>query len=167
MMSGAYVLTDTIDKAFDSIFVDSLRRHGRRRHRQGPWLQLRGRVGTSSADPGGDARERFAAVDGVEIATRLGSGLPDEAAAPATGRRSTPAGRRRSAFGIETEPEYDRFNPLNLVEGRWPAGGDEVAVDEGVADDEDSRSSETGSASRRVGPAQEFAIVGHRQVRSI
>ena len=42
MMSGAYVLTDTIDKAFDAIFVESYAEHGRGRHRQGLRHQLRG-----------------------------------------------------------------------------------------------------------------------------
>ena len=41
------------------------------------------------------------------------------------------------AFGIDTAPEYERFNPLNLVEGRWPRGDGEVVVDAGVAEDED------------------------------
>ena len=55
------------------------------------------------------------------------------------------------AFGIETAPEYDRFNPLNLVEGRWPSGSEEVAIDEGSPTTRTSPSA-TGSASRPSAP---------------
>ena len=65
-------------------------------------------------------------------------------------------------FGIETAPEYDRFNPLNLVEGRWPSGDGEVAVDEGVADGESLELGERIGVAA-VGPAQQFEIVGIAQ----
>ena len=63
------------------------------------------------------------------------------------------------AFGIDTAPEYERFNPLNLVDGRWPSGSEEVAIDEGVADDESlAVGDRIGVAA--VGPAREYEVVG-------
>ena len=63
------------------------------------------------------------------------------------------------AFGIDTAPEYERFNPLNLVDGRWPSGSEELAIDEGVADDEKlAIGDRIGVAA--LGPAREYEIVG-------
>ena len=39
-------------------------------------------------------------------------------------------------FGIDTSPALARFNPLNLLEGRWPAADDEVVIDAGTADEQ-------------------------------
>ena len=134
MMSGAYVLTDTIDKAFDTIFVESY-------------------AGTDAVVTGKDAGISF------EGESAQAPPIPEETleqVRPSTASRSPPArvldfqtkllrpdgdaidtgGAPAFAFGIETGPEYDRFNPLNLVEGRWPSGDGEVVVDEGVAEEE-------------------------------
>ena len=63
------------------------------------------------------------------------------------------------AFGIDTAEEYERFNPLNLVEGRWPSGAGEVVIDEGSASDEKLALGDSIGVAA-VGPAQEFEIVG-------
>ena len=89
------------------------------------------------------------AVEGVEVATGSVTDFRTKLLRP-DGEAIDTAGSPAFAFGIDTAPEYERFNPLNLVEGRWPSGGGEVAVDEGVADDEDL-SSGTGSGSPRSG----------------
>ena len=63
------------------------------------------------------------------------------------------------AFGIDTSSEYDRFNPLSLVEGRWPTDDGEVAVDEGTADDEKLNVGDRVGVAA-IGPAEQFEIVG-------
>ena len=62
-------------------------------------------------------------------------------------------------FGIDTAPEYSRFNPLNLLEGRWPEGDGEVVVDAGTADREDFVVGETIEIST-LQPKQDFEVVG-------
>ena len=163
MMSGAYVLTDTIDKAFDAIFVDSYAGTDAVVTGQGCRLQLRGRVGRRLRRSRRRRSSAFAAVDGVEVATGSVQDFQTKLLRP-DGEAIDTGGAPSFAFGIETAPEYDRFNPLNLVEGRWPSGGGEVAVDEGVADDEDLKLGDRIGVAA-LGPAQEFEIVGHRQVR--
>jgi putative ABC transport system permease protein len=147
MMSGAYVLTDTIDKAFDAIFVDSY-------------------AGTDAVVTGKDAGFSFEGESAEtppipeETLERVGSvkDFQTKLLRP-DGEEIDTGGAPSFAFGIETAPEYDRFNPLNLVEGSWPRGEGEVAVDEGVADDEDLKlGDQIGVAA--LGPAQEFEIVG-------
>ena len=157
MMSGAYVLTDTIDKAFETIFVSSY---------AGTDTVVTGKdagfgfEGESTEPPPipAETLERVRAVDGVEVATGSVTDFQTKLLRP-DGEAVDTGGAPAFAFGIETAAEYDRFNPLNLVEGRWPSGAGEVAVDEGVADEEDLKVGDhIGVAA--LGPAQQFEIVG-------
>jgi putative ABC transport system permease protein len=157
MMSGAYVLTDTIDKAFDSIFVDSYAGTDAVVTGKDPGFGFEG----ESAPPPPIPEETLAQVreiEGVEVATGAVQDFQTKLLRP-DGEPIDTGGAPSFAFGIETEPEYDRFNPLNLVEGRWPEGGSEVAIDEGVAGDEDLELGDRIGVAA-LGPAQEFEIVG-------
>ena len=102
MMSGAYVLTDTIDKAFDTIFVESYAgtdavvtgksatsasRASRRRRRRSPRRRSSG-CAASTASRSRPARSR--------TSRRSSCGR--------TARRSTPAARRRSPSGSTPPP---------------------------------------------------------------
>ena len=135
-----------------------VRGHRRRRDRQGSRLQLRGRVGRGSPDSRGHARSRPCGRrrrgrDG------LGAGLPDEDCCGRTGRRSTPAARRRSRSASRPSRSTTASTRSTCVEGRWPNGGGEVAIDEGVADDEGLKLGDRIGVAA-LGPAQEFKIVG-------
>ena len=97
-------------------------------------------------------------VEGVEVATGAVQDFQTKLLT-ADGEEIDTGGAPSLAFGLDTAPAYDRFNPLNLVEGRWAAGSDEVVVDEGVADDEDlSLGDRVGVAA--LGPARRYRIVG-------
>jgi putative ABC transport system permease protein len=157
MMSGAYVLTDTIDKAFDAIFVDSYAGTDAVVTGKDAGFSFEGESAETPPIPE-ETLERVRVVDGVEVAAGSVQDFQTKLLRP-DGEAIDTGGAPSFAFGIETAPEYDRFNPLNLVEGRWPSGGGEVAVDEGVADDEDlALGDRIGVAA--LGPAQEFEIVG-------
>jgi putative ABC transport system permease protein len=157
MMSGAYVLTDTIDKGFDAIFVDSYAGTDAVVTAKDAGISFEGESAEVPPIPE-DTLERVRAVDGVELAA--GSVQDDQAKVlGSNGKPIDTGGAPSFAFGIETSPEYARFNPLNLVEGRWPHGATEVAVDEGVADSEALKIGDRiGVAS--IGPARQFQIVG-------
>jgi putative ABC transport system permease protein len=157
MMSGAYVLTDTIDKAFNAIFVESYAGTDAVVSGKGADISFEGEQSQPPPIPE-DALGQVRAVDGVEVAT--GSVTDDQTKLLKPDGESIDTGGAPSfAFGIDTAPEYDRFNPLNLVEGRWPSGSAEVAIDEGVADDERfAVGDRIGVAA--LGPAREFEIVG-------
>ena len=157
MMSGAYVLTDTIDKAFDSIFVDSYAGTDAVVTGKDPGFSFEGESAEPPPIPE-ETLEQVRGVDGVEVATGSVQDFQTKLLRP-DGEAIDTGGAPSFAFGIETAPEYDRFNPLNLVEGRWPRGGGEVTVDEGVADDEDLKLGDRIGVAA-LGPAQEFEIVG-------
>jgi putative ABC transport system permease protein len=157
MMSGSYVLTDTIDKAFDAIFVDSYAGTDAVVTGKDPGFSFEGESAQAPPIPE-ETLERVRAVEGVEIATGSVTDFQTRLLRP-DGEEIDTGGAPSLAFGIETAPEYDRFNPLNLVEGRWPRGNGEVVVDEGVADDEELQLGDRIGVAA-LGPAQEFELVG-------
>ena len=157
MMSGAYVLTDTIDKAFNAIFVESYAGTDAVISGKDAGISFEGEQSQPAPIPE-DVLQQVRDVDGVETAAGSVTDFQTKLLKP-DGESIDTGGAPSFAFGIETAPEYDRFNPLNLVEGRWPSGSGELAIDEGVADDESlALGDRIGVAA--LGPAQEFEIVG-------
>ena len=157
MMSGAYVLTDTIDKAFNAIFVESYAGTDAVVSGKGADISFEGEQSQAPPIPE-DVLEQVRALDGVEVATGSVTDFQTKLLKP-DGESIDTGDAPSFAFGIETAPEYDRFNPLNLVEGRWPSGSEEVAIDEGVADDESlAVGDRIGVAA--LGPAREYEIAG-------
>ena len=161
MISGTYVLTDTIDKAFKSLFADSYA--GTDAVVTGRGLEI-SVDGERPPDPPVDASvlETVRAVPDTALA--VGS-IVDETSAKllnAEGEALDSSGFPTLAFGLDTSPEYAQFNPLNLYEGRWPEGPDEVVIDAGTAD---KQGYEIGDpvGIRTLQPAREFELVGVAQ----
>ena len=161
MISGTYVLTDTIDKAFSSIFAESY---------AGTDVVVSGKAADFTVDfesppaPPVDASllDEIRALDSVGIAM---GGVYDEANTKIVGedgKAINTNGAPSFGFGIDTAPELSVFNPLNLLEGRWPAGDGEVVVDAGTADREDFTVGETIQIST-LQPVQDFEVVGIAQ----
>ena len=157
MMSGAYVLTDTIDKAFDAIFVESYAGTDAVVSGEDAGITFEGEQSQPAPIPE-DVLEQVRDVDGVAVATGSVQDFQTKLLKP-DGEPIDTGGAPSFAFGIDTAPEYERFNPLNLVDGRWPSGSEELAIDEGVADDEKlAIGDRIGVAA--LGPAREYEIVG-------
>ena len=157
MMSGAYVLTDTIDKAFDAIFVESYAGTDAVVSGEDAGITFEGEQSQPAPIPE-DVLEQVRDVDGVAVATGSVQDFQTKLLKP-DGEPIDTGGAPSFAFGIDTAPEYERFNPLNLVDGRWPSGSEELAIDEGVADDEKlAIGDRIGVAA--LGPAKEYEIVG-------
>jgi putative ABC transport system permease protein len=157
MMSGAYVLTDTIDKAFDTIFVESYAGTDAVVTGKSADFSFEGESAQAPPIPE-SALERVRNVDGVAVASGSVVDFQTKLLRP-DGEAIETGGAPSFAFGIDASPEYARFNPLKLVEGRWPSGSSEVAVDEGVANDEDLKLGDRIGVAA-IGPAQQFQIVG-------
>jgi putative ABC transport system permease protein len=157
MMSGAYVLTDTIDNAFDTIFVESYAGTDSVVSGKEAGISFEGESAQAPPIPE-ETLVRVREVDGVAVATGSVQDFQTKLLKP-DGEPIETGGAPAFAFGIETDPEYERFNPLNLVEGRWPSGEGEVAVDEGVAEGESLKLGDRIGVAA-VGPAQHYQIVG-------
>ena len=149
MMSGAYVLTDTIDKAFDAIFVESYAGTDAVVSGKDAGISFEGEQSQPAPIPE-DVLEQVRDVDGVEVATGSVTDFQTKLLKP-DGESIDTGGAPSFAFGIETAPEYDRFNPLNLVEGRWPSGSGSSRSTRASPTTRASPSA-TGSASRPSAP---------------
>jgi putative ABC transport system permease protein len=137
MVAGTFMLTDSIDKAFDTIFTDV---------RQGSNAVISGKTAFDLSQEGGSTAPT---LDASLLATVRS--LPDVAAAEGSvdgeaqligkdGKAIVYGGAPNLGFSIANGES--RFNPLTLVEGSWPGGG-EVVVDESTAGKENLRLGQT------------------------
>ena len=138
MISGTYVLTDSIDQAFDRIFTDI---------REGSNAVISGKSafdlseGSGVTEPTLDESllEEVRALPGVAEA----EGSVDSDATQLIGddgKAVVSGGAPNLGFSIANGDSV--FNPLTLVQGTWP-GPNEVAVDKGTAADEGFEVGET------------------------
>jgi putative ABC transport system permease protein len=165
MISGTYVLTDTIDKAFSTIFDESYAGTDVVVSGQGAEISFQG---DSSDDPPVPAAllEQIRALPGVEAAM---GGVYDETNAKiltAEGTAVDTQGAPSLGFGIDTAPAYSRFNPLNLLEGRWPTSGSEVVIDASTADKQDFAVGDTVEIAT-LKPRRPFELVGVARYGSV
>lgn len=129
MVSGTYVLTDSIDQAFNSIFTDS---------RQGSNAVITGKAAFDLSDGSGATAPPFdqsllakvREVDGVAAAE--GSVDSDSTQLiDRNGKAIVFGGAPNLGFSIANGESP--FNPLTLVSGDWPGDG-EVVIDAATAD---------------------------------
>jgi putative ABC transport system permease protein len=131
MVAGTFMLTDSIDKAFDSIFTEV---------RQGSNAVISGKT---AFDLSGDSGSTAPTID-ASILPKV-RGLPDvEAAEGSVNGEAQLIGENGKAIvyggapnlGFSIANGASRFNPLALVKGSWPKQGD-VVIDESTAKKED------------------------------
>jgi putative ABC transport system permease protein len=157
MMSGAYVLTDTIDRAFDTIFVESYAGTDAVVTGKEPGITFEGEQAQAEPIPE-ETLERVREVDGVAHAVGSVQDFQTKLLRP-DGEAIDTGFSPAFAFGIETGGEADRFTPLELVDGRWASGDGEVVVDENTADEEELQLGDRIGVAA-LGPAEEYEIVG-------
>ncbi len=160
MICGTYVLTDSIDRAFDKIFTDI---------RQGSNAVITGRSAFDITEGSGVEEPTF--DDSLlEEVRALPGVLEAEGAVDSTstqfigddGKAVVSGGAPNLGFAIPNGES--RFNPLTLIEGRWP-GPNEVVVDKDTAGKEDFEVGETIGV-QAEGPVERLPLVGIIQFSS-
>ena len=162
MVSGTYILTDTIKAGFDTIFSVSY---------ENTSAVITGKTAFAT---NGNNQGTFGFPETVLPKVQA---LPDVAAAvgsltdPAThlvGRNGKVISAGSGAnLGFSHDANGDkRFNPLTLVAGRWPAGPGEVAIDKATADKNDYTVGDAIGVQVR-GPVQPFRIVGIAELAAV
>jgi putative ABC transport system permease protein len=133
MVSGTYILTDTIKSAFGTVFTRVYRNTD---------AVITGKSAVSS-ESGGEERTlppsfpesllpRVQALPGVAQAS---GGISDRAQLVGHNGKVIQRGGA-PALAFSHEPESERFTPLKLSSGGWPAGPGQVAIDAATASKE-------------------------------
>jgi putative ABC transport system permease protein len=156
MVSGTYVLTDTINKAFDTIFSESFADTDAAITGKAPDISFEGTTAETPSVPAALV-DRVRALPSVEEAAGL---VQDDTATKILkpdGKAIDTGGA--PSFGLGIDPSVQRFNPLRLVEGTWAQAADEVVIDAGTADEQGYSVGETVRIAT-LKPVRPFKVVG-------
>jgi putative ABC transport system permease protein len=127
MISGAFVLTDTLGKSFDGIYTDTYKAAD----------AVVSSTKTVKAENGDSKKVAFSAqvlqqiqdLPGVQLAQGT---IEDESRL--VDRTGKPIGGAANGIAVGVDPHgSQRLNPLQLVSGRWPSGDHEIALDTSTA----------------------------------
>jgi putative ABC transport system permease protein len=157
MVSGTFVLTDTMKGAFDTIITTSYKNAD---------VVVTGKSAFTT-DANGDTVEappfnasllaKIKALPGIASA----EGAVQDSNTKLVGRdgKAITSGGAPT-FGFSVDPASDqRFNSLELSSGTWARGPDEVVIDSGTAGDKHFKVGDTIGVESR-GPVQQFRIAG-------
>jgi putative ABC transport system permease protein len=151
MVSGTFVLTDTISRAFDDIFTAS---------QSGTSVVISGkkvverRVGASATVPA-SLLTKVRRLPGVSSA----AGQIKDTAKIIGRDGDVITARGPPSFGYGIDFSRPPLNPLELEAGRWPRRPGEVAIDEHTAKDQRFRIGETVSI-QASGPVRRYRLTG-------
>jgi putative ABC transport system permease protein len=157
MVSGTYVLTDTIKAAFDQIFAGSY---------QSTAAVITGKSTVSFAQSGsptvpGSVLVKVKRLPDVETAAGQIFNLNDSSDyGKLIGRNGKPLGTSGNptfAFGLD--PNLGKLNPLKLTDGRWATGPHEIVIDSSSAKAGHFKVGDTIGASVQ-GPIKQYTITG-------
>jgi putative ABC transport system permease protein len=163
MVSGTYVLTDTITKAFDGIFAASYESTSAVITGKSVVTESTGNV-TVPESVVGRVRKLPSVADAAGAIFDL-EGSSDKAQLLGRDGETISSGGSPT-FGFGFNPDQTRFNPLNLTDGRWAADGRQVVIDKGTADKEGFEVGEQIGVAT-IGPARHFEISGIAQFGSV
>jgi putative ABC transport system permease protein len=154
MVSGTYVLTDSIDSAFDTIFTDI---------REGSDIVVSGKSAFDLSDGSGASAPAFAEsvlgevrdVDGVALA----EGSVNSESTTLIGRDGKAVVKGGAPnLGFSISEGNSPFNPLALEQGSWP-GPNDVVIDKATAADEKFKIGDTVGV-QADGPVERLRVSG-------
>jgi putative ABC transport system permease protein len=156
MISGTYVLTDTINNAFTSIFTQTYKNADAIISAKTAFTNDNGN-GVQAPSFSEKLLARVQALPDVKAAE--GSVTDDQTKLVGRdGKVVSTHGSPSLAFSVNPKGDQ-RFNPLTLVQGHWPSGADEIAVDTSVASSKHYKVGDTIGVERN-GPVRKFRIAG-------
>src|SRR5215217_4902690 len=129
MVSGTFILTDTMQRTFDGLFAASY-------DRTDAVIAGKEIVGTSLSGSATIPESLLTEVRALpEVEAAGGAVSPaDSSAADIIGRDGEVLAGE--SIGLSFDADNPQFSPLELKTGDWPAGADQVAIDAGTADKE-------------------------------
>ena len=158
MVSGTFVLTDTIDSGFDTVFSESY-------EGADAVISPETEFGRQAAGSGGFPASVLEDVEALPSVAEAAGSLRDSARL--IGRDGEPLGGSSvSPLALGLDPADEQFSPVRIVDGEWPDGSGQIAIDRRTFDDEGLALGDAISATAR-GPVQEFEIVGVVELGSL
>ncbi len=130
MISGAFVLTDTLGKSFDGVYEDSYKATD---------AVISSKVAIKTADGDTEAPafstsilSKVQSLPGVRVAQ---GSIEDESRL--VDKNGKAIGKAGEGVAIGVDPTADQsLNPLQLVSGTWPRGDGQIAIDKSTAERE-------------------------------
>jgi putative ABC transport system permease protein len=158
MVSGTYVLTDTIKAAFATVFTRVYRNTD-------AVITAKSAIGDESegeehagAAPPALPASLLGRVRQLPSVSQASGGISDRAQLVGHNRKVISRGGA-PALAFSHQPGAERFNPLTLANGTWPSGPADIDIDAATASkDHFSVGESIGVVAR--GPEQRFKIVG-------
>ncbi len=165
MVSGTYVLTDTFQKAFDSIFTESYAEtdavvSGK---------QLLEFSSSGRAPVPAELLDQIRALPEVDAAAGgifdIQSNSNPAQLVDDDGKKIGGAGGSPT-FGVGLDTSDPRFTPLTLVSGTWAKGPEQVVVDANTAGKQDFQVGDTVGIAA-LGPVKQYEITGIARFGSV
>jgi putative ABC transport system permease protein len=127
MISGAFVLTDTLGKSFDGIYADSYKATDAVISSKQAIKTADGSTQTPAFSAG--VLDKVVSLPGVRAAQ---GAIEDESRL--VGKNGKAIGNASEGVAIGVDPTADQsLNPLRLVGGEWPHGPAQIAIDKATA----------------------------------
>ena len=150
MISGTFVLTDTIQKAFDNVFGTAYEKTD---------VVVSGKeiVKSAASQPTvpDSLLARIRDADGVEAA----AGSVTDTVRLVDEEGATIGGADAEGIGFGVDPSQPRFAPIKLTTGTWAKGPDEIVIDSATAKDEHYAVGDMIGA-KTDGPIHDYTITG-------
>ena len=155
MISGTFVLTDTIKAAFSTVFTTVYSKTD---------AVITGKVAFGNSNSSNNLPPSFpesllGKVRNLSGVAQADGGISDEAhLVGRDGKVIASGGAPGLAFSVHAHGDQ-RFNPLTLVSGTWPAGPHEIAIDAHTASKDDFKVGQSIGVVAR-GPLTDYKIAG-------
>jgi putative ABC transport system permease protein len=155
MISGTYVLTDTIKAAFSTVFTTVYAKTD---------AVVTGKVAFGNSNNSNNLPPSFpesllGKVRNLQGIAQADGGISDEAhLVGSDGKVIASGGAPGLAFSVHANGDQ-RFNPLTLVSGTWPVGAHEVAIDAHTASKEGFNVGQTIGVVAN-GPVTQYKVAG-------
>jgi putative ABC transport system permease protein len=156
MVSGTFVLTDTMQKAFDGIFDESY--DGTDAVVNGKQLVEFSSGGRATVDA--SLLGKIQDLPSVDAAAGSLQDLQNNSnAAKLFDKDGDVIGRQGETMGVGIDDSGRQFSPLKLKQGEWAHGDGEIVLDAGTASKEGFKVGDTIRAAG-AGPADDYKITG-------
>src|SRR3954471_6806541 len=155
MISGTYVLTDTINNGFDTIFTQSYKNADVVVSGKAAFLNTNGNGVELPSFPESILTKIRAMPD---VAAAAGSVTSDRVKLLQKNGKTVDTGGP-PPLGFSVEPRYNQFNPTVLTAGDWPRGPAQIAIDDHTAGANGYKVGDTIGVQSN-GPVQQYHVTG-------